>query len=242
MPDFNLERYGPKRPLLKLPPSGSLAGGGPPVEVFVELAKAEAGCYMCRRPIPAGASRVSFRVMTEVIEDPSNLVPVPVVAPTSGTVWLAPEPSPKARRQTYHVHPGCITRPMGSESIRHGTDCWDCGALGVDADRREIRADWSWCFTTHKFAWGALCDKCQKKPKWLRCGHCEVFYPRHMINFGQLPENRHYGVDEENPRQDSGDWCIHCGDRFEVMTAEQMKEARAEFEETRKQIMKGGLF
>lgn len=245
MPDFNLERFGTRRPLLKLPPSGVMYGAGPPVELYVELSKAEAGCYICRRPIPAGTSRVTFTVTTQVVEDVPAPAPVPIATMNSPTVsFVMEDPLPKARRQNYHVHPGCITKPMGSEAIRQGVDCWDCGAIGLDSDNRStMRKGWVHCFTTHRFAWGVLCPKCQKKPKWRPCGHCEVAYPQHMIHFGQLPEKqRRYGIDEENPGQDSGDWCPSCAERFQVVTIEQLRDAEQEFEETRQRIMKGGLF
>lgn len=228
MPELNLERAGRDRPLLRLPPSGSMAFGAPPVEIFVELSKAESGCYICRRPIPSGTSRVAFKVTVE-LEDSS----------AQGLLDL------KTRRQKYTVHPGCLTKPMGSEIRRHGTDCWDCGALGIDGDNRENPQGWSYCFTTHKFAWGLLCGTCQGKPRWRACGNCGVFYPLHMVLKGELANPRRITlgiVDTEEPRQERGDWCLHCIDRFEVSTTQQMKDARDEFEQIRRRIMEQGVF
>jgi hypothetical protein len=218
MPEMEVEPWSMDRPLISLP-----RGGPQTVGVFVEIAKAVAGCYICRRPIPKGVTRISFRcVMPMVMQDDGTEVP------------------PRRRTQKYSVHVGCLVKPMGSEVKRSGQDCWDCGG--------QILNVWAYAFTTHRFAWGSLCPQCQQKPRWLLCGNCQVFYPRHMIQSGHLSEIPTRKPDPDDPftdpgpTQSSGDWCLFCAERYGVLTDSTRRESAEIWEEARQQIMEGRLF
>jgi hypothetical protein len=238
MPEMELERSGAERPIAFLP----LGGPDRVVEVYVQVAKAEAGCGICSRVTPKGATRVTLKIrMPDEIDDRGQRV------------------SPKRLWQRYHFHPACFTKPMGSEIKRGSWDCWDCGAqppMVVHPGHGKLVPDfenllqqgWRSAFTTTRFAAAPLCPKCVAKPKWRRCNNCEVHFPQWMILRGEYEHRRSHVIRStfeayvDEPVIDSGDWCSFCADRYNVTTVEKSKETAEAFEELRRQIAERGIF
>lgn len=231
MPEMELENPSAERPIISLP-----KGAPETVAVFVQVAKAVAGCYICHRPIPKGTTRITFRCVVE-----------PPFEQTEG--------QPTHRRvQRYSVHVGCLTKPMGSEVKRDGTSCYDCGASypkgtpypsGTAVKSGDVM--WGLAFTTHRFAPAALCPTCCTKQRWKMCGNCVTYFPLHMVSPGEIVGTKVSAAWEEfdvvaGPVQDRGLWCVFCAERYGVSTVEALKEQTEQWEETRRQIMESGPF
>lgn len=221
MPEFDLDRMGTERPLVSLPAMGRIAPDAGKLQIFVEVGKGSAGCYICSTPIPKGTTRVTFKIRVE------KKINGEIVG---------------SRPARFSVHPGCLLKPMGSEIKRGGEDCWDCGA-----DPRSSTAKpgeyWGEAFTTHRFVWARLCPFCQTKPRWQKCGNCGIHYPFHMVFRGELSsESKENNVWVEEATQEEGLWCTHCAERWGVITLEQVRESAEEWEAARRRIMEEGIF
>lgn len=216
MPKFEVEAGMPERPLVVLPGQGVLTTGYP-TAIFVQIGKAVAGCVICRLPIPVGSSRISIQVGAPLVEAEEQ----------------------KRKTQKYHMHPGCLTKAMGSEVQRRGRDCWDCG---IDGESAKDGGGWRHVFTTHRFIYSVLCRRCQAKPKWRGCGNCGVVYPQHMIQSGYIDKTARRELYDDQPLQVEGLWCPFCADRWGVITQDHVAESAEDFEETRRRIVERGVF
>lgn len=216
MPEIEMEVPIPlEPPILKLPGSGTFS-----VIVTAQIAKHVAGCYICSRPIPVGSSRLNFWIrMPNVMDDLGNMV------------------SPDRKTQRYNVHPGCLTKVMGSEIKRHFDSCWDCG-MNVESTGVAV-------FSGIRHGFSRLCTDCQKLPKWKQCDNCAVFYPHQLVWPGRIDgasTNPFASLDRSTPMVSEGMWCTFCAERFNVKTAAELKSAAEEFEATRQAILAGNLW
>lgn len=215
---------GPLRPASN-PPVVELPRGdnGIKTRIFLETAVGEAGCCVCKRPIPKGITRVKI------------------------VVGLFP-PKQGRNEESYYTHPKCLTKRPGSEVRRSRTGCWDCGDEPVEG-----REHPNMCFTVARFAWGRLCERCTAKPRWEECLSCHVYYPSHMVaHLARIEEPTTPFAILSISSSDLERACVHCIDRHKLPTLEQMQaevdqerlaraSERLKFERTRKKILEEGL-
>lgn len=223
MPQFSMDRKGSGVPLLRVPPRGASIGETgeaiPPIEIFVQIGHVEAGCVICKRPIPANTTRICFVSTTYAVGDGGRY---------------------QQKKYKYFIHPACLTKPMGNEVQRHGLDCWDCGASGRNQAGLPTLEDF--VFTTSKFAYGRLCSKCTKKPRWKACVGCDVYYPQFMVVYGVTAKHNVDDAPWSLGEEEYGEWCPSCAELWEVETKEDTQEHRVEWEELRQKILTKGVF
>lgn len=199
----------------------------PAVVIDLNWGKGIAGCHICARPIPKGTTRLKLDVRLAVPVDGRDT-------------------------ETYYLHPGCITDRIKPEVIRMGRDCFDCGAVPLAKDGREVFHPHR-CFTVSKFVTAPLCVTCIEKPRWDICDICTIVYPRFMVSVVvddratdsrpavaaassftafDVPPNI-YGAQRV---------CESCTVRYNIRTAKEAHDAAAEFEKLRKEILEHGFF
>lgn len=220
----------PKPAALISLPRGTREGEQPQVTLWLEWAKAVAGCVVCNQPIPSQVTRFAIRVrLAEPVVD-----------------------SKGRRRVTekYSAHPGCLTGPMGQELPRAADQCWDCGRPPPGG----FRHPWP-VFTTTRFAGSWLCKHCVRKTKWARCSACHVFFPHWMVSplvgefavpvedddeWGSMVAEQRYLHPQPGEKKPLG--CPFCEARFELKTVRSEETSRAEFEAVRRRIAEEGVF
>lgn len=234
-----MARSSPPRPLVTLP--RGVPDEEAQVRIFVELARAPAGCFICDRPIPKGVSRFSIVIR----------LPEPVVNQRTGQTRV---------NERYNAHSGCLGKAItGSEVLRTRDSCYDCGferepepeersdggATFTQADRL-----WTnWCFTTSKFAPAPLCDRCVDKPKWAQCPVCTIWFPPYMIHTvaGDDEDMSPDWTQLDNPRRQvhmeaGGRACGPCCARWGWVTIDEAASAKDEFDRLRQEILEKGVF
>lgn len=237
---FVVERAdAPKRPapLVSLPRGRQRDLNGVPVppvvDVFVEFAKATAGCCVCDKPIPKGTTRLSLRVaLREAITAPDG-----------------------QRRITerYYLHPGCVTDRVRPEVIRFGVDCYDCGAVPPQAENGMTLRWTNYCFTVSRFSPAHLCLTCAAKPKWSQCDLCQIHFPPWMISTIARPDtpqpeppvvnvSAFEALIAPTVRPDANSTCEYCARRFKITTAAEAAQAEEDFMKLREQIRKDGFY
>lgn len=181
----------------------------PFVSFYSQVAKSVAGCFVCQRPIAKGTHRISVVIR----------LPEPRVSP-DGTV---------RKTERFNAHAGCLVSGLEDEGVTltTGWDCWDCGA------EPEFRQGHPWkCFTTTRFAPGALCTRCAQRARWRACESCVMFYPHYMVS----------AVSDGGDLQLTMDVCEYCAARQGVKTVLQIKREADEFEALRQRMAAGKVF
>lgn len=186
----------------------------PFVSFYSQVAKSVAGCFVCDRPIAKGTHRLSL-VIT---------LPEPRVDKGGNT----------RRTERFNAHPGCLSFALEGVMVATGWDCWDCGAQPM------FKQGHPWkCFTTSRFAPGALCTTCAQRGRWKTCEHCMIFFPHYMVS----------ATVETVPVAEDGllvedvvEVCEYCAARLGVKTLFQAKREQEEFEALRAQIAAGKVF
>lgn len=219
---------GPLQPARR-PPLVELPRGGDnqiKTRFYIETAAGEAGCCICKRPIPKGVSRVRVSV---------GLWP-----PRSGRT-----------EESYYLHPLCLAKRSGSEVMRSGEGCWDCGIEPpAGSEHRAL------CFTVARFVWSRLCPRCTEKPRWELCLLCDIHYPAHMVQRLAQCDT----PEESNPFANINlsavtmpeSACTNCITRHDLATFEHAREQadesriarateRMRFERIKKRILEEGL-
>lgn len=178
----------------------------PYVSVYAQVAKSVAGCIVCERPIVKGSTRLSVVVT----------LPEPRVNRDGST----------RRTERYNIHPGCLTAALeGGDELITGWHCWDCGA------EPPFKQGHPWkCFSTSRFAFGALCVECSQRSRWRVCEICLVFFPHYMVSRIVAGE-----LEGESA-------CEYCAARNDAKTLFQLRHEKEEFEALRARVAAGKVF
>lgn len=222
--ELRVDRGERRQPLAVLPRYRKDENGNPitPTLILdVELAKGVAGCAVCDKPITKGTSRLKLDVKLDVPLDDKR---------------------GRARtHETFFMHPGCITDRIKPEVIRHGFDCYDCGAIPEEGLR------WAaYAFTVSRFSPAPICTICAQKPKWVRCQVCNIFYPPWMLQTvdGPVPTDddgmsfMNLGAVDLNVEHT----CEYCARRHGIRTVEAVESELEKFERLKAEIAEHGIF
>lgn len=177
----------------------------PFISLYSQVAKSVAGCVICDRPIAKGVARLSILVH----------LPEPRTSPSGVT----------RKSERFNVHAGCLVASLSGDDLVTGWNCWDCGA------DPQFKQGHPWkCYTTSRFAPGALCERCAQRSRWRACELCMVFFPQWMVS-------------EVVSGPDEGDEaCEFCAARSGSRTVFQVKREAEEFEALRARMATGEVF
>lgn len=244
MAEFRVERGERREPLAVLPRYRKDEHGNPIPPTLIldlEFSKGVAGCAICNKPITKGTTRIKLEVKLD--------------SPIEGKKGRA------RTHESFYLHPGCITDRIKPEVIRHGFDCYDCGAIPGDGLR------WAYYgFTVSRFAPAPLCGGCIEKPKWARCQVCQIYYPPWMlqtVDDPSLAEEPEPAPPPATPTAGTGlsaviyspppspfDFrvppveysCEFCAKRHGIRTVEAVESEAEKFERLRREIAEHGIF